>query len=101
MRRVHPAALMLATLGVGLATGGTVSADESRIRLAPAPEATLVRARCAVCHSLDYILMNSPILNRAGWEAEVRKMIKVMGAPVADDEVAPIVAYLSAHYGAD
>jgi hypothetical protein len=28
-------------------------------------------------------------------------MIKVMGAPVAEPEVAPIVDYLSAHYGAE
>jgi mono/diheme cytochrome c family protein len=76
-------------------------ADESRVRLAVAAGSELVQARCAICHSLDYIPMNSPFLTRTGWEAEVRKMIKVMGAPIAEPEVAPIVDYLTAHYGAE
>ena len=75
--------------------------DESRVHLAVAPGSDLVQARCAICHSLDYIPMNSPFLTRAAWEAEVRKMIKVMGAPVTEPEVAPIVDYLTAHYGAE
>jgi hypothetical protein len=91
------AAALLAT--AMLATGAT--GDESRVRLAKDPGSDLVRARCAICHSLDYIPMNSPFMTRTGWEAEVRKMIKVMGAPVAEGEVAPIVDYLAAHYGAE
>jgi hypothetical protein len=82
-----------------LRTGAT--GDESRMRLARDAESDLVRARCAICHSLDYIPMNSPFMTRTGWEAEVRKMIKVMGAPIAEGEVAPIVDYLAAHYGAE
>jgi mono/diheme cytochrome c family protein len=77
------------------------SGDESRVRLAVGAGSELVQSRCAICHSLDYIPMNSPFLTRTAWEAEVRKMIKVMGAPVAEPEVAPIVDYLSAHYGAE
>jgi cytochrome c5 len=76
-------------------------ADESRLRIAAGPGSELVSARCAICHSLDYIPMNSPFLTHAAWEAEVRKMIKVMGAPVAESEIAPIVDYLSAHYGSE
>ncbi len=95
-------AWLAATVGLAaavLTTGAT--ADESRIRLAKDPASDLVRARCAICHSLDYIPMNSPFMTRTGWEAEVRKMIKMMGAPVAEGEVAPIVDYLAAHYGAE
>jgi hypothetical protein len=44
--------------------------------------------------------MNSSFLARSGWEAEVRKMMKVMGAPIAENEVAPIVDYLTQYYGA-
>ncbi len=73
-------------------------ADESRTRIASGPGSELVHTRCTACHSLDYIQMNSPFLARAAWEAEVRKMIKVMGAPVPETEVAPIVDYLTAHY---
>ena len=73
---------------------------EGRVSIPDGPGAELVRARCAICHSLDYIQMNSPFLARGAWEAEVRKMIKVMGAPVTDAEVGPIVGYLSSRYGA-
>jgi mono/diheme cytochrome c family protein len=86
-------------LGLLLAAAAA-AADEGAVRITEAPGAELVRARCAICHSLDYIPMNAPFLARAAWEAEVRKMIRVMGAPVTDAEVAPIVDYLSSHYGA-
>jgi hypothetical protein len=45
--------------------------------------------------------MNSPFLKRAAWEAEVRKMIKVMGAPIPEQEVATIVDYLTRNYGVE
>jgi len=78
-----------------------VRADESALHLKEAPEATTVRAHCSSCHSLDYIQMNAPFMKKAGWEAEVRKMVKVMGAPVPDDEIARIVNYLAANYGVE
>jgi hypothetical protein len=77
----------------------TAGADETQLKLKDAPEAVLVRASCSGCHSLDYIQMNSPFMNRAGWEAEVRKMIKAMGAPVRDEDVGAIVSYLTHNYG--
>jgi hypothetical protein len=44
--------------------------------------------------------MNAPVQGRAGWEATVTKMIKVMQAPITPEEAASIVAYLDARYGA-
>ena len=76
-------------------------ADEARIPLKEGPEAVSVRAHCTVCHSLDYIQMNSPFMKRAAWEAEVRKMIKVMGAPIAEPDVASLVDYLTRNYGTE
>lgn len=93
--RVLMAALVVALIPVA----GAAAADESQIKLPAGPARDLVRARCSICHSLDYIQMNAPFLSRAAWEAEVRKMIKVMGAPVADTEVATITDYLTTHYG--
>ncbi len=43
--------------------------------------------------------MNSRFMARAAWEAEVRKMMKVMGAPIPEGDVAAIVDYLTEHYG--
>lgn len=85
---------------LGLAACAGAHADETTIALRDGSAQELVRARCSVCHSLDYIPMNSPFLARSAWEAEVRKMIKVMGAPIAETEVAPIVDYLAASYPA-
>ena len=43
--------------------------------------------------------MNSPFLDRKGWEGSVNKMIRVMGAPIPPEDARVIVDYLSAHYG--
>jgi hypothetical protein len=74
-------------------------ADESQIRLREGPRQELVRANCSICHSLDYIQMNSVFLNREGWQKSVDKMIKVMGAPIRPEDVPAIVEYLTAAYG--
>jgi hypothetical protein len=77
------------------------SGEEASAKLKEAAGVDLVRIHCTVCHSVDYIEMNSPFPKRAGWEAEVRKMMKVMGAPIAEPEVAPIVDYLTKQYGVE
>ena len=74
-------------------------AGESAVKLKNAPGRGLVQANCVMCHSLDYIQMNSVFLDREGWQKSVDKMIKVMGAPVRPEDVAPIVDYLAAAYG--
>ena len=74
-------------------------AQESQLRLMDGPGRQLVEANCIMCHSLDYIQMNSPFLDRKGWEASVNKMIKVMGAPVAEADAQKIVDYLAGQYG--
>ncbi|HVP59875.1 MAG TPA: hypothetical protein VMT11_04930 [Myxococcaceae bacterium] len=73
--------------------------DENRVRLKEGPARDLVLGRCAACHSQDYIPMNSPFLDRKGWEAEVNKMVKAFGAPMEPDETAKIVDYLATNYG--
>ena len=77
----------------------TSVADESRVRLKDAPAKGLVGGRCAACHSLDYIPMNSFFLDRQGWEKEVKKMVKAFGAPIQPDEMSKIVDYLAKNYG--
>jgi len=74
-------------------------AQESQLRLRDGPGRQLVEANCVMCHSLDYIPMNSPFLDRKGWEASVTKMIKVMGAPIAEADAQKIVDYLAGQYG--
>jgi cytochrome c5 len=75
------------------------AADESRIALKDGPGRDVVMANCVMCHSLDYIPMNSPFQTRAAWEATVNKMIKAMGAPIREEDVPQIVDYLAKNYG--
>lgn len=66
---------------------------EDTAALPSGPNADLVTANCTGCHSAEMIL-TQPRLTQAAWEGEVAKMQKVYKAPVADADVAAIVAYL-------
>ena len=74
-------------------------ADEGQVMLKAGEGRELVAGNCSMCHSLDYIQMNSPLFDRKGWEASVTKMIKVMGAPIREQDVPAIVDYLNTQYG--
>jgi mono/diheme cytochrome c family protein len=76
-----------------------IAADETGIVLSPGAGLDKVQAGCAICHSLDYIQMNSWFQDRAGWEKTVTKMVKVMGAPLTPEDVAVVVGYLEEQYG--
>ena len=86
------------TLVVALAAG-IVIAQERRLELKDGPGRAQVEANCGSCHSLDYVVMNSPFLDRNGWDGSVNKMIKVFGAPINADDAKAIVDYLNTNYG--
>ncbi len=75
------------------------TAQEKPVDLKKAPGLDTVEANCSGCHSLDYILMNSPYPSAALWNAEVTKMIKVFGAPIKEDDAKVIAEYLAKNYG--
>jgi sulfite dehydrogenase (cytochrome) subunit B len=78
---------------------GAALAGEKPVQLKPGPGLDKVEANCAVCHSLDYVPMNSPYLNAAGWDAEVTKMINAFGAPINPADAKTIADYLKKNYG--
>ena len=82
-----------------LCSGAAAQADESSVSLAAGEGVERVQASCAMCHSLDYIVMNSPFQDRAGWDKTVTKMVKVMGAPLTPEDATVVVDYLAANYG--
>lgn len=86
------AVLVVAPAGVG-------AADEASLKLVDGPGRELVQANCSMCHSVDYIVMNSPFQDVPAWEKTVTKMIKVYGAPLSPEDAAAIVRYLGEHYG--
>lgn len=95
MRREAPGAALLALL----ATAGTARSDETSVVIAQGAGVERVQAYCSMCHSLDYIVMNSPFQDRAGWDKTVTKMVKVMGAPLTPEDTTVVVEYLAANYG--
>lgn len=74
---------------------------EETAALAPGPNLETAQANCSACHSADYISTQPRSFAdpRAFWSAEVTKMQKAYGAPIADADVKPIVEYLVATYG--
>ncbi len=68
------------------------------VQLKAGPGLDKVSTLCNICHSTDYITMQ-PLFPRATWTAEVNKMIKVMGAPINEDDAKTIINYLVAAYG--
>ena len=73
-------------------------AQEDKIQLKDAPGKDKAQV-CVACHSLDYIPMNSPFMDKAGWTASVNKMINAFGAPIAKEDVDAIATYLAENYG--
>ncbi len=89
--RVAPAAVVLLA-------PVAAHASERPVALKPGEARELVKSRCTACHSLDYVLMNSPFLSPEQWQASVTKM-RTFGAPLTDDEARAVVAYLASSYG--
>jgi len=74
----------------------TLAAAQERMK--PGPGLEELATTCTVCHSTDYIRMNSTFLTPDGWKAEVAKMRDAFGAPIDDDTANIIVKYLSTTY---
>src|SRR5207253_2227541 len=68
--------------------------------LPPAPGRDAFAVACMACHTTRYITTQPP-LTPAKWEESVRKMMKVYAAPIAEDQVQPIVQYIVAALAAD
>jgi hypothetical protein len=90
--------LVIAALGALLCQGAR--AGDTTTPLKPGPGDDMTNANCNVCHTSDYIVMNSMFLTPDGWKAEVTKMRTAFGAPIDDATAAGIIAYLAAYYAA-
>ena len=66
----------------------------------PGPNLDTVQNNCTACHSADYVQIQprGPKFKRDFWQAEVNKMIKVYGAPIAEADIGKIVDYLAEVY---
>jgi sulfite dehydrogenase (cytochrome) subunit B len=92
--------MKIATTVVALALAATtVIAAEQRVVLKDGPGRDKLETNCGSCHSLDYIITNSPFMNRQVWDAEVTKMIRAYGAPITEADGKDIAEYLAKNYG--
>ena len=64
---------MRSALMIVLLAAAPALADESQVKLKAGEGMQLVQANCVACHSLDYIPMNSPFLDRKGLAATVEQ----------------------------
>ena len=76
----------------------TLRLPSEDVTLPDLPGRAKVTSACVACHTPRYVLEQPP-LPRKTWEAEVDKMRKTYGAPVADEDVPAIVEYLVAIRG--
>jgi mono/diheme cytochrome c family protein len=91
--RIFALALLAAAFAV------SAMADEKPVQLKEAPGLDKVQANCGGCHSLDYLVMNSPFPTATLWDAEVTKMIKAFGAPIEETDAKTVADYLKKYYG--
>ena len=66
--------------------------------LAPGKGVELATARCVICHDATHITRTK--LSRDEWDFSIKNMIE-RGAPIAANEIAPILEYLSLYYNRD
>lgn len=78
--------ITLRSASIDLPTGGQMFPGDT--------SAQAINNNCLGCHSTDMVL-TQPALSSATWREEVGKMRTVYKAPVPDEDVPAIVAYLS------
>lgn len=93
-----PAALAAAAV---LAAPADIQLLPETVQLRPStlPGFAIATQKCAICHSADYVSYQPPGMSQAQWTAEMAKMQHMYGAPISDEEVRQIGAYLAVAYG--
>ena len=93
------AQVCLATLASAAPLSITLPPETAVFKPSAMPGYALAQQKCSVCHSADYINFQPPGLSLAQWTAEAGKMQHVYGAPISDQDVSVIGAYLAVTYG--
>jgi hypothetical protein len=95
-------ALVVLTVAAGVALAKPVTyklpPETSALKKTDEPGYQKADSLCAACHSRDYITTQARGKGRDFWTAEVKKMVDVYAAPIAEVDRGPIVDYLTANY---
>ena len=97
-------------LATGLALGlAALSAPASALQISLPPDGASLEVstlpgyqkaqqNCTACHAAQY-MQTQPASSQAWWEAEVKKMKNVYGAPVPEADMKDIAEYMYSVYG--
>ncbi len=107
-RNLLPVVVLLAVASMPLAARAATPLELKSVKIdlpdsdkmfPDGPGSDAINNNCLACHSAGMVL-NQPALSKQAWAAEVSKMINNYKAPVAPEDVGPIVEYLTALKGA-
>jgi cytochrome c553 len=107
-RNLVPVVVLLAVASMPLAARAATPLELKSVKIdlpdsdkmfPDGPGSDAINNNCLACHSAGMVL-NQPALPKQAWAAEVSKMINNYKAPVAPEDVGPIVEYLTALKGA-
>ncbi len=73
--------------------------DTSKLKPSTLPGYDIAVQKCNICHSSNYISYQPPGMSQKDWTAEMHKMHYSYGAPITDDQIKSLGAYLSVTYG--
>lgn len=100
MVAIGAAAGLVMAVGALQAKPVTIKLPAETSQFKPGPNLDVVQANCTGCHSADYVATQptGPKFGKDFWTAEVNKMIKVYGAPIASGDIPKIADYLASIY---
>jgi len=98
-RAYHGLLVLAATFAQGAPRESPLPPETVKLKSTSEPGSAIAATKCAICHSADYIAYQPPGMNLAQWTGEAAKMQHTYGAPLSDDEVKAIGAYLAVAYG--
>ena len=108
LRKLLPAIVLLGVASMALVVRAATPFELKSVKIdlpdsdrmfPDGPGSDAINNNCLACHSAGMVL-NQPALSKQAWAAEVSKMINNYRAPVAPEDVGPIVEYLTALKGA-
>lgn len=73
--------------------------ETAKLKFSALPGYMIAMQKCAICHSADYMKYQPPNMTLNQWTAEVGKMQHLFGAPITDDDIKKVGAYLAVTYG--
>lgn len=103
--RFKPLKTALCVIGLSMSSANapaaeiTLPADTSMLRESELPGYRLAQQKCGICHSANYISYQPPGMSLDQWTGEMQKMQHSYGAPIDDEDIKLIGAYLAVEYG--